>query len=52
MVEGKIKITPDLPPDQLGSCSGKAALEVSNVSRMPVALYPWMRIRLAGEFKG
>ena len=52
MVEGKIKITPELPPDQLGSWSGKAALELSNLSRMPVALDPWMRIRSAGEFKG
>jgi len=52
MVEGKIKITLELPPDQLGSWSSKATLELSNLSRMPVALDPWMRIRSAGEFKG
>jgi hypothetical protein len=51
MVEGKIKITTELPPDKLGSWSSKAALEL-NLRRMPLALDPWMRIRSAGEFKG
>ena len=52
MVEGKNEITPELPPEQLSSLSSKAALELSNLSRMPVTLDPWMRIPSAGEFKG
>ena len=39
-------------PDQFGRWSGKAALELSNLSRMPMALDPGIRIRSAGEFKG